>query len=451
MTVEPTRAATGCVRRWVRTALLAEAKGETRGEDIAEYAAEPAPASAALQAEDLLAAVVRQRVVEVVHAHADVLDLPHGLADGIAQLRVARRELVPLQLLELARIRELFDGAGVPFLSVKGPVLAVQTTGDVGARGFGDLDVLVDPTSVGALVDLLGAHGWRSSVPLPDQASWAWRRLLYTSNELTFYGASCSVDLHWRLDPTIDGLPAFDVLWDRRVSVEVGGVVVPTLAPGDALAHLCLNAARDEWRWVRSLVDIHRVARLENAWKHQRMRGLAVAALIVTDALVGLPPDTPGWVRDRMARVPPRVRDRSAARHAARWNVLAKRPSSASRPRSTVTAPVAMARSGASSPDSSSRMSAPVENARSTGASPPGTSPRDTSSTAPSTRISSPAGPTCAAYTVAGSSAATCGRNAVRRSTVIESGVITCSSRGSPSALNPHAPSASTIGSSSRP
>jgi hypothetical protein len=302
VTVEPTRAATGCVRRWVRTALLAEVGAENTMDET--------PDLRALEPGDLLAAVVRQRVVEVIHAQAAELDLPAGLIEGIAHVRAARRELVPLQLLELARIRDLFEGAGVRYLSIKGPALAVQSTGDVGARGFGDLDVLVDPASVDSLVDLLSAHGWRSSVPLPDQASWAWRRILYTANELTFYGASCSVDLHWRLDPTIDGLPAFDVLWERRQAVEVGGASVPTLAPGDALAHLCLNAARDDWRWVRSLVDIHRVARLDGAWKHQRMRGLAVAALIVTDALVGLPLDTPGWVRDRMARVPPRVRDR---------------------------------------------------------------------------------------------------------------------------------------------
>ncbi len=159
----------------------------------------------------------------------------------------------------------------------------------MGARGFGDLDVLVSPRAVAALVDAFTAHGWRSSVPLPDRSSWAWRRLLYTSNELTFYGASCSVDLHWRLDPTIDGLPAFDTLWERRETVDLGGVAVSTLGRADALAHLCMNAARDEWRWLRSLVDIHRTARFEGAWESDRLSPLAVRALVVTEDLVGLP------------------------------------------------------------------------------------------------------------------------------------------------------------------
>ena len=298
----PSQAATRRVRGWVRAALVSEAgvAPDSRPDDAGE----------ALETVDLVAATVRQRVVDLVHAQAAALELPVELVEGLSRVRTATRELVPLQLLELARMRELLEGAGVRYLAIKGPALAVQTTGDVGARGFGDLDILVDPRSVDALVDLLSDRGWRSSVPLPGQESWAWRRILYTANELTFYGASCSVDLHWRLDPTLDALPAFDALWDRRELLRVGGVEVPTLSPADALAHLCLNAARDEWRWLRSLVDIHRTARLEGAWKSGHLSGLALRALVVTDALVGLPLETPGWARDRVTTVPPRVRDR---------------------------------------------------------------------------------------------------------------------------------------------
>ncbi|MGY2875586.1 hypothetical protein ACVW00_002776 [Marmoricola sp. URHA0025 HA25] len=299
--MEPSPAVTRRVRGWVRTALLAEAGhgvDPVRGEPVGDEGS-------------LLAATARQRVVELVHDQAAALQLPDGLLDGLAHMRTASRKLVPLQLLELAHVRDLLDAADTPFLAFKGPALAVQTTGDVGARGFGDLDILVDARSVDDVVDHLAAEGWRSSVPLPERDTWAWRRLLHTSNELTFYGASCSVDLHWRLDPTLDGLPPFDVLWGRREVVDLGGVAVSTLSPRDALAHLCLNAARDEWLWLRSLVDISRAARLDGAWDPDHLTGLAVRALLVTDVLVGLPPDVPGWVRDRIARVSPRVRDRT--------------------------------------------------------------------------------------------------------------------------------------------
>jgi hypothetical protein len=261
---------------------------------------------------ELVAAVARQRVVELVHAHAGDLGIPAPVRDAIAQLRKASRELVPLQLLELARVRDLLERARIRYLTVKGPALAVLTTGDVGARGYGDVDVLVDPGSAATVTGLLEESGWRSTVPLPDPTGWAWRRLVHTGNELAFYGASSSVDLHWRLDPTLDALPSFDELWERRVSVEVGGLVVPTLAPRDALAHLCFNAARDEWRWLRSLVDIHRTARLEGAWDRTDLPSLMVGALAVTDDQVGLPATTPEWVRAQVAALPARRRDRLA-------------------------------------------------------------------------------------------------------------------------------------------
>lgn len=298
--MDPSSAATERVRGWVRAALLAEA-----GVEVA-----PPPGDERLDPAALVSAVVRQRVVELVHAQAGALALPASVAEPIARLRTAARELVPLQLLELARVREVLEDAGVRYLVVKGPALAVQTTGDVGARGYGDVDVLVDPGSVGTVVDLLDRHDWRSTVALPGQASWAWRRLLHTGNELTFYGASSSVDLHWRLDPTLDALPPFAVLWERREQVEVGGLVVSTLMRADMLAHLCFNAARDNWRWVRSLADIHRGARLEGVWTDLDLSSMVVGALAVTDALVGLPRSTPDGVRDRIDDLSARRRER---------------------------------------------------------------------------------------------------------------------------------------------
>lgn len=302
MTVDPSSAATGHVRGWVRAALGVEAGAGIDGRVDA----------GALDPAELVAAVARQRVVELVHAHAGDLGIPVPVRDAIARLRKASRELVPLQLLELARVRDLLERAGIRYLTVKGPALAVLTTGDVGARGYGDVDVLVDPGSVAAVTDLLEESGWRSTVPLPDPTGWAWRRLVHTGNELAFYGASSSVDLHWRLDPTLDALPAFAELWERRVTVEVGGLVVPTLAPRDALAHLCFNVARDEWRWLRSLVDIHRTARLDGAWDGGGLPPLMVAALAVTEDQVGLPTATPARVREQVAALPARRRDRLA-------------------------------------------------------------------------------------------------------------------------------------------
>lgn len=302
--MDPSRAATRCVRAWARSALLAEAGAEVSPLDGDVAALEPA---------DLVTAAVRQRVVELLHGRADALGLPVAVAAAFARIRDAGRRRVPLQLLELARIRERLDAAGVRSLVFKGPALAVQTTGDLGARGFGDLDLLVDPRAVEEVTALLVAHGWNAVVPLPPAGSWAWRRIVHASNELPFAGAGCSIDLHWRLDPTLDALPAFDELWDRRELVDLGDGPAPTLGRGDALAHACLNAAKDEWRWLRNLVDVHRLARLDGVWDTFAPGRLQVRALAVTEAQLGLPAATPVAVRALVGRVRPRVRARLVA------------------------------------------------------------------------------------------------------------------------------------------
>jgi len=298
--VEPTSAATRCVRGWVRSALVAEAGGVV----------EPATSAPLPPRPEAVAAVVRQRVVELVHVQAAVLGLPDELVEELGQIRSATRSLVPLQLIELSAVRRLLEDLDVPHLVFKGPALAVQTTGDVGARGFGDLDVLVDPRSVERVATELLARGWSSAEPLPSPGSWAWRRTVQSGHELPFIGASCSVDLHWRLDPTLDALPSFPVLWERREVVELGGSPTPTLGRRDALSHACLNARKDRWRWLRSLVDIHRLARLDGAWEAFEPGRLELAALALADAQVGLPDGLPAAVRDSIARLSPRALDR---------------------------------------------------------------------------------------------------------------------------------------------
>lgn len=307
--MQPSVAATRRVRGWTRLALSAE-----RG--ISAVSADPTDAG--LDAEDLLGAVLRQRVAEVVAPYASTLPLGPAVADGLAQVAAARRALVPLQLLELARVRDVLDAAGIRHLVIKGPALAQQTLGDQGGRGPGDLDLLVDPNSVESVAGLLLTHGWTAPGPLPSSGRWAWRRIVHTSNEQAFLGASCTVDLHWRLDPTLDALPDFAELWSRRVPVEIGGTVAMTLGLRDALAHACLNAARDEWRWLRLLVDVHRLAGLEAAWHGFTPSRLQLRSLAVAEAQVGLPAAVPDAVRDQIGALRPRVvrRDRAAAERA---------------------------------------------------------------------------------------------------------------------------------------
>jgi hypothetical protein len=241
-------------------------------------------------------------VIDLLHASAGHLDLPEEFSSRLAHLVAASRRQVHLQVLELHHVDDVLDRAGVPHLFFKGPALAVQTTADPGARGPGDLDVLVPPALAARAHAVLVDAGWSAPPGSPRPGTWAWRWLdrIFGAQALT--GPAAGLDLHWRLDATLDGLPAFDALWARRVHVDVAGRRVATLAVRDALAHSCLHAAKDEWRWVRSLADVHRLARIADLRSSPPGR-LEVTTLAVTDAVVGLPAGLPDDVRDRLGRV----------------------------------------------------------------------------------------------------------------------------------------------------
>ncbi len=249
-------------------------------------------------------------------ARASALAVPEAVVGELAAHRDASRQALIVQVLELARVRALLAAAGIRSLSFKGPVLAVQTTGDLAARGRGDIDLLIPPDQVVAAHRVLCSHGWalRGGSEV-EPGTWAWDHVLRSFNAFTYDGSTAAIDLHWRLDPTWDALPDFDTAWSRHEVVDIGGVTIPTLGRADVLGHTSLHAAKDSYRWIRNLVDLHRLASDPRTWEvaggADPLRRLEVEALAVTRFVVGLPESVPDHVLSQLDRVPTSTLDRA--------------------------------------------------------------------------------------------------------------------------------------------
>jgi hypothetical protein len=155
------------------------------------------------------------------------------------------------------RLVTRLDGAGVDALVLKGVALSVQRGGAPTDRPGSDLDLLVGPTdrlrAHAVLVDCGFSVHPTSPVPGDDGRT---RFVGFTAYETLYVSSVLHVDLHWRLGPVhIAPLAAEEVL-ARRCDVRVGSVVLPTLHPDDALAHLMLHGAKDRWITLRAVVDI---------------------------------------------------------------------------------------------------------------------------------------------------------------------------------------------------
>jgi hypothetical protein len=253
--------------------------------------------------DDLVAEAVRQRVAGLlVHG---------GLRESVDERLRSVADVDRMAVLRQVRQMEELACAltDVPFLSIKGPLLAIQTTGDFAARGFGDIDVLVSLDDVADVHDRLADAGWRPYGKFPRPGpSWAWRHLLRSYCELPLHGARSAVDLHWALAPTRGRLPTFAEAWARREEVPLAGRRWATLNRGDALRHACVHAATDSWRWLRSLVDIHRLASQDQTWSllESDLGPTELTTLRVVRDRIGLPAAVPERVLTAIDDVPRR-------------------------------------------------------------------------------------------------------------------------------------------------
>ncbi|KRF02639.1 hypothetical protein ASG88_04515 [Nocardioides sp. Soil777] len=237
---------------------------------------------------EFLASARQHHVLPFLAHHSHRLDLPTDLDAAMTAASTRVNASVRVLVGELAHALEALTRADVRALVFKGLALATQAYGHASVRGAGDLDLLVSPQDLVAAHEALVRAGWRHDPTYPRPApSWAWRHMVRTGYELTLESDVSILDLHWHLSPMKSTSPSFDDLWRRREVLDIGGRQVPTLSRYDALAHSAAHSAKDQWRWLRSLLDVHLLASDARTWQpNRRLRhdelvtlGLAVLAL----------------------------------------------------------------------------------------------------------------------------------------------------------------------------
>ncbi len=238
---------------------------------------------------EFLHAVQRHRVLQLLSANRAALRLPPELWATLEPRRRAEALRSLLQVHQLHRACEALRAADVPVLAFKGPALAVITTGDVTARGHGDIDLLVPPERLEDAFAALRAAGWNHAVDLPRATSWAWSYLVESTYESPMVSDHSRIDLHWRLDASRLGLPTFAECWEARRGVELLGREIQTLGPHHTLTHSCVHAAKDQWSWLRSLADVHRLMRLTPEYAPFDLRPCDRQTPAVVEWCVGLP------------------------------------------------------------------------------------------------------------------------------------------------------------------
>lgn len=167
---------------------------------------------------------------------------------------------------DVRAIRDALEGAGVPWLLMKGPVLAETLYPAVDLRPYNDLDVLVPGARLEEAIEALRAAGGE----LVDR-NWD----LFLAREtgevhlVLPYGVLC--DLHWHVLHDREERATFamhtDDLLGRAGPQEVGGTLLPTMDPVDTLHHLLVHACLAGAERLIWLVDVDlMVRRVQPDW-----------------------------------------------------------------------------------------------------------------------------------------------------------------------------------------
>ena len=161
-------------------------------------------------------------------------------------------------LSDLAFLREVFASSGIPWLVVKGPTLAVPVHGYAELRSYSDIDVVVPAAQLGPAMDILERRGAR----VVDR-NWELIEQRLKGEVHLELPSGTALDLHWHLlndRPRRRTFPIdMDGLFQRAVTVDVGGLEVPSLADPDAVVYLALHTLHSGGHRLVWLKDLERL------------------------------------------------------------------------------------------------------------------------------------------------------------------------------------------------
>ena len=162
---------------------------------------------------------------------------------------------------ELIRVMDLFESRGIPAAPYKGPVIAAQAYGDITARQFEDLDIVLAQRDIAAADAAVRSLGYEARFPW-IQASDAARRIVPGEYNYSHPARRTFVELHTEL--TLRHFPVRPDLgqfFQRAVKVDLGGHEVPSFCAEDALLMLCVHGAKDFWERLVWIADVAELVR----------------------------------------------------------------------------------------------------------------------------------------------------------------------------------------------
>jgi hypothetical protein len=213
--------------------------------------------SGALDWSAFLARVERHFIAPLVHKNLKSISRAGVPAKVLDTLRV-RSKITAFRseqfAAEMVRLAKLFDLHGIRTIHYKGVVTAQEFYGSVTLRNFNDLDFLIHPHDLRAVVELLEQQGYANSRCLTEEQ---FTHYVREFKEFLFQRGEICLEPHWSLagrrypfDPDYEGF------WQRSRSLTVRDTEVKVMSIEDSLLVLCLVGAKGRWKRLQMITDV---------------------------------------------------------------------------------------------------------------------------------------------------------------------------------------------------
>ncbi|GAB5560617.1 MAG: hypothetical protein SynsKO_22640 [Synoicihabitans sp.] len=198
----------------------------------------------------------------------------------------ARRALMRVAM--LIRIGRALTAENIPWLTIKGPVLATSLWGGPEKRHAGDIDIVIRPEDAAKVDALLRSTGYQRILPEFDLTPRQWVQYLDIKYEFGYQSIErpgLRIEIKWRLD----GISQLSAILNHPHRVTIAGQSIPTLPPADNFRYLCHHGARHGWFRVFWLLDVARLIQANDLpWQDVMPRGAAEPSYRSVAQAVGL-------------------------------------------------------------------------------------------------------------------------------------------------------------------
>lgn len=255
----------------------------------------------------------RHSLVPLVFCQLDKL-AEHVPPETLARFKKDYQENAARNLIladELAQLIQALSAAGVEAITFKGPALAVAAYGDLSARRFVDLDLIVRRDNVERAIETLSQCGYAPTTSMDPQQQ---LQLIRHQHNLQFSRDQILVELHWQVASELFASSVTaEELWQNLDSVALGRNEVKTLSSEDLLFALSVHGSRHLWQRLAWICDIDRLIRtrpqldwsrlIDRAEKAKAQRMFLLAPALASELLRTPLPDFVAEAIGRDARI----------------------------------------------------------------------------------------------------------------------------------------------------